>query len=72
MDDINRDGSARSRQLLAAHGTRRPAAHHRYVSHSCIFLASRKSIGVRPSFGGFVVPWGWGNYQTKTTAKYTT
>jgi hypothetical protein len=44
------------RQLLAAHRPVRATADHRYISHSCVLLACRKSIGIENSFGGFGEP----------------
>src|ERR1700730_9540493 len=53
----NCDVIARAGELLAAHRTRRTTADNRYFSHCYIFLACRKSIGMRKaSFGGFGEP----------------
>src|ERR1700676_1175039 len=50
----NRDVIASAGELFAAHGARRTATDNRYFSHCYIFLACRKSIGMRKaSFGGF-------------------
>src|SRR6202045_2337625 len=69
----NRDVIASAGELLAAHGARRTTPDNRYFSHCYIFLACRKSIGMRnASFGGFGEPSNMDNQQAETLEKYST
>ena len=67
------DVIASAGELFAAHGARRTTPDNRYFSHCYIFLACRKSIGMRDaSFGGFGEPSNMDNQQAETLEKYST
>src|ERR1700704_650857 len=67
------DVVASAGELFAAHGARRPTPDNRYFSHCYIFLACRKSIGMRnASFGGFGEPSNMDNQPAETLEKYST
>jgi hypothetical protein len=66
------DVIASTGELFPAHGAGRTTTDNRYFSHCYIFLACRKSIGMRnASFGGFGEPSNMDNQQAETFEEYS-